>query len=108
MSITINFKITSKRNPQVYCEGYVDIHDENGEDTDWYYWTGIQYQTNIYIHHDGEKITGLTTEQNDEIDIFRNDYLEDSYWIDTRILQSEEGENKKYFREHLILTINED
>lgn len=103
----VNFKIVSNKNEKVYVEGYVTINDEESEDVDWYYWTGTQYQQSPYYHHDEEEITGLTTEQNDEIDKFKVDYMEDAFWIDTSILQSDADENRTYVRENCTLIINE-
>ena len=103
----IEFKVVSNKNKNVYIEGYVTINDEDGEDVDWYYWTGNGHQTRPFYHHDQEKITGLTQEQSDEIDEFKNNYEEDSFWIDTAILQSNEDENGTYVRENCTLIINE-
>lgn len=102
----IYFRIQSNKNENVYCNGYVTIHDEEAEDVDWYYWTGNGYQSHIFCHHDEEKITGRTTKQNAEIDEFINDYMEDALWIDTAILQSNEDENRTYVRENCTLIIN--
>ena len=104
--ININFKIVSNKNKNVYCEGYVNINDEEGEDTEWYYWTGNGYQQRPFYHHNEEEITGLTDIQNNEIDTFKIDYMNDALWIDTCILQSEEDENKKYIRENCTVIIN--
>jgi len=104
---TINFKILSNKNENVYLEGYININDEDAENVDWYYWTGSQYQSSPFYHHNEEEISGLTDKQNDEIDEFINDYMNDLLWIDTCILQSNENENRNHIRENCTLIINE-
>ena len=102
----VHFKIESNRNKKIYCEGYVTINDKNAEDVDWHYWTGDGYQSRPFYHHDEADIGTLTAEQNAEIDQFKIDYMEDALWIDTAILQSEEGENKTYVRADCTVIIN--
>lgn len=103
----VSFKIVSNKNKNVYCEGYVTINDEDAEDVDWYYWTGNGYDSRPYYHHDSEQITGLTQEQSNEIEQFKIDYAEDSLWIDTVILQSDDDENRTHIRKNCTLIINE-
>lgn len=105
----VDFKIISNKNENVYCEGYVEIPQDECEDEEieWYFWTGNNYQSQIMIHHDGASMTGLTEKQNDEIDEFKNDYLDDSLWIDMVIMQSNENENRTYVRKNCTLIINE-
>lgn len=105
-SINVDFKIVSNDN-KVSIEGYVEINDEDAEDVDWYYWTGQGYQSHPYYQHTQEDISGLTDEQNDEIDAFSNTYMEDALWINTVILQSNEDENRTYIRKNCTLIINE-
>lgn len=107
MSETVNFKIVSNKNDEVYMEGFVEIHDDLAEDVDWNYWTGNGYQTTPFYHHDAEDIKGLTVEQNRDIDTFKEDYSDDALWIDTCILQSSEDENRTYVRENCTLIIND-
>lgn len=102
----INFKILSNKY-DISVEGYVTINDEDGENVDWHYWNGNGYQSRPFYHHDGEKITGLTGEQNNEIDEFIKNYSDDSLWIDTMIVQSNENENRTFVRENCTLIINE-
>lgn len=102
----VEFKIVSNKNPDVYTEGYVTVYDEEAEDVDWYYWTGNGYQSHPYYHHDAERIIGLTDKQNEEIDQFKIDYEEDSFWIDNVIEIQSEGSKKTYVRENCTLIIN--
>ena len=106
--MTIDFKIQSNKNPSVYVEGKVDINDEDAEDTDWWYWNGTQYQPNAKIHHDDVLISGATWEQENEIEQFRSDWMDDALWLTDAILQSDEGEEETYVRESITLIINEE
>lgn len=105
---TVDFKIQSNKNPSVYVEGKVDINDEDAEDTDWWYWNGTQYQPNAKIHHDDVLISGATWEQENEIEQFRSDWMDDDLWLTDAILQSDEGEEETYVRESITLIINEE
>lgn len=107
-SFDVNFKIVSNRNKEVYIRGYVTINDEKGEDVDWYYYNASGFpDTQMFIEHEGVKITGATDEQKNEVEQLRNDYFEDAFWIDNAILQSEEDENRTYVRANCTLIINE-
>ena len=78
-SFDIYFKIVSNRNKEVYIRGYVTINDEKGEDVDWYYYNASGFpDTQMFIEHEGVKITGATDEQKNEVEQLRNDYFEDS------------------------------
>ena len=66
---TIYFKIENEN-----CEetGYVEIYENDEYMPEFYYWnynTGYQCQEKIY--HKKEEITGLTNEQIDEIEEFK-------------------------------------
>lgn len=104
---TIYFKIVSNKNENVYTEGFVNINDEEAVDVDWHYWTGNGYQYSPFYHHDQEEITGLTDQQNAEIDEFINDYRDDALWIDTCILQCSDEDDLTYIRENCTLIIND-
>ena len=103
----VDFKIISNKNDEVYIEGYVTINDEEAEDVDWYYWNGSGYNNNMIIWHDGVQISGSTFEQENEIEQFRSDLIDDNEWITDVILQSNENENYTFKRENLTLVINE-
>ena len=74
----VDFKIISNKNDEVYIEGYVTINDEEAEDVDWYYWNGSGYNNNMIIWHDGVQISGSTFEQENEIEQFRSDLIDDN------------------------------
>ena len=107
-SFDVTFKIISNRNNEVYVEGYVTINDEEAEDVDWYYYNGQGFPTTqMFIEHDGVKISGATDQQRWEVEQFRGDYGQDEYWIDNCILQSDAEENRTYVRENVTLIIND-
>ena len=108
MKQTVYFKILWNKNKNVYCEGYVDIPSDECEDEeiDWYYWTNNGYQLGMpFYWHDEEEITGMTDKQNNEINCFYNDYMEDALWIDTTIIQSNENDKNTFVREKCTLII---
>ena len=107
--IRVDFKIVSNRNSEVYVEGYVTINDAEAEDVDWYYYDAQGMATpQIFIEHDGvDGFKGATDKQQWEVEQFRADYSDDSFWIDEVILQSDDDENKTHVRENLTLIINE-
>ncbi len=105
----INFEIISNRNKEIYSIGYIEIpsNDEfQDEEVEWYFYNDTGVQSRWFTHHDGVGLSP-TEEQNNEIDQFMSDYDEDSEWIDTVIIQSEEEENKTYVRENITLIIND-
>ena len=107
---TVNFKVTWNKNPEVHFKGYIDIPAQECEDEDieWYYYDHQGFITqHKQVLHDGVGIKGATYEQGCEIDSFKNDFLEDSLWIETVIQESTENENKTYIRENCTLIINE-
>ena len=88
---TIYFKIENKN-----CEekGYVEIYDDDEYMPEFYYWnynTGYQCQEKIY--HKREEITGLTDEQINEIEEFKqlvnNTYVD---WVQEYIFMCDEDE----------------
>ena len=88
---TIYFKIENKN-----CEetGYVEIYENDEYMPEFYYWnynSGYQCQEKIY--HKNEMITGLTDEQINEIEEFKqlvnNTYVD---WILEFIFMADEGE----------------
>ena len=109
MTETVNFKIQSNRNKEVYVEGFVEIHDDLAEDVDWFYYDAQGFPTpQMFIEHDGvDGFKGATGEQVWEVEQFRGDYGQDAFWIDTCILQSTEEENRTYVRENCTLIIND-
>lgn len=96
-SFSVDFKVEWNKNPQVYFEGYVNIPGVECEDEEieWYYYDANGFASSQkFIEHEGvDWIKGATTEQKWEIEQFKNDFLEDSFWIDEWICQSDADEN---------------
>ena len=109
---TIYFKIISKKNREVYQEGYVEIPDDVEESADWFYYdqTGM-VQPRMFTNHDGIGISqiGATFEQEQEISEFlqevQYDYVD---WVNDVILNSEEDEHETYEKGNLKIIINGD
>ena len=88
---TIYFKIENEN-----CEekGYVEIYDDDEYMPEFYYWNyNSGYQCQETIHHKREEIGGLTDEQINEIEEFKqlvnNTYVD---WILEFIFMADEGE----------------
>ena len=108
---SIDFKVLWNKNPQVYFEGYVNIPADECEDEDieWYYYDANGFTTSQkFIEHEGvDGFKGATEEQKWEIEQFKNDFLEDSFWIDECICQMNANDNYTFVREKCTLIINE-
>ena len=106
---TIYFKIISKKNREVYQEGYVEIPDDVEESADWFYYnqTGMT-QSRPFTHHDGVRIHQSFSQEN-EIDRFI-ELVEYEYvdWVNDVILNSEEDEHETYEKGNLKIIINGD
>ena len=65
---TIYFKIENEN-----CEekGYVEIYDDDEYMPEFYYWNNTGYQCQEFVEHKREEITGLTHEQINEIEQFK-------------------------------------
>ena len=108
----INFKIISKKNREVYQEGYVEIPDDVEDPSEWFYYnqTGM-VQPRMFTHHDGIGISqiGATFEQEQEISEFLQevecDYVD---WVEDVILNSEEDETGTFEKGNLKIIINGD
>ena len=109
MSICIEFKLQSVKNPQVSIEGQVEIFDSLGVDTMWEYYDAShgEYTKELCVNHDGEAITGLTREQEYEIMAFRDNYESNSDFIDDYILQANEDENSTIERCDMLIIIGD-
>ena len=106
---TINFKITSKKNKEVYQEGYVEIPDDIEESEDWFYYNQSgMVQPRPFTHHDGVRIHQSFGQEN-EIDRFielvHYEYVD---WVNDVILNSEEDEHETYEKGNLKIIINGD
>ena len=65
----IYFKIGNKNCIE---QGYVEIYDDDDYMPDWYYWkNGQGYVQQEIVEHKREEITGLTYEQIDQIEEFK-------------------------------------
>ena len=66
----IYFKIENKNCIE---QGYVEIYDDDDYMPDWYYWkSGQGYVQQEIVEHKREEITGLTDEQYNDIEEFKN------------------------------------
>ena len=87
---TIYFKIENEN-----CEetGYVEIYENDEYMPEFYYWNNTGYQCQEKIYHKREEISGLTEEQINEIEEFKqlvnNTYVD---WVLDFIFMAEEGE----------------
>ena len=63
----IYFKIENKNCTE---QGYVEIYDDDYM-PDWYYWNGQGYVQQEMVEHKREEIGGLTEEQIEEIEDFK-------------------------------------
>ena len=70
---TIYFKIISKKNREVYQEGYVEIPYDVEEQEEWFYYNQSgMVQPRMFTHHDGIGIKqiGATFDKEQEISKF--------------------------------------
>ena len=66
----IYFKIENKNCIE---QGYVEIYDDDDYMPDWYYWkNGQGYVQQEIVEHKREELTGLTDEQYNDIEEFKN------------------------------------
>ena len=104
---TIYFRIISKKNNEVYQEGYVEIPDDVEESADWFYYdqTGMA-QSRSFTRHDGVRIHPSFSQEN-EIDRFI-ELVEYEYvdWVNDVILNSEEDKYELCMLGDLIIEIN--
>ena len=87
----IYFKIENKNCIE---QGYVEIYDGDFYMPDWYYWkSGQGYVQQEIVEHKREEITGLTDEQINEIEEFK-ELVNNSYvdWLREYIFMADEDE----------------
>ena len=87
----IYFKI---ENQNCIEKGYVEIYDDDFYMPDWYYWkSGQGYVQQEIVEHKREEITGLTDNQYNDIEEFKN-LVNNKYvdWVQEYIFMSEEDE----------------
>ena len=87
----VYFKIENKNCME---KGYVEIYDDDFYMPDWYYWkNGQGYVQQEFVEHKREKIGGLTEEQINEIEEFKqlvnNNYVD---WVREYIFMADEDE----------------
>ena len=87
----VYFKI---ENENCMEKGYVEIYDDDFYMPDWYYWkSGQGYVQQEFVEHKREKIGGLTEEQINEIEEFKqlvnNNYVD---WVREYIFMADEDE----------------
>ena len=87
----VYFKIENKNCIE---QGYVEIYDDDFYMPDWYYWkSGQGYVQQEFVEHKREEIGGLTDEQINEIEEFKQ--LVNNTYVDKVlgfILMADEGE----------------
>ena len=107
---TIDFKIISNENDNIYQHGYVEVPDDVEELPDWFYYNqeGLT-QPRVFTHHDEIGLTqiGATAEQEAELESFWRALDDELDFIDDAILTADEDENRTYVRENLTIIINE-
>ena len=87
----IYFKIENKNCTE---QGYVEIYNDDDYMPDWYYWkNGQGYVQQEIVEHKREEITGLTDEQYNDIEEFKN-LVNNKYvdWVQEYIFMCDEGE----------------
>ena len=86
----IYFKIENKNCEETGC---VEIYNDDFYMPEFYYWNNTGYQSQEKIYHKNEMITGLTEEQINEIEEFKqlvnNTYVD---WILEFIFMADEDE----------------
>ena len=104
---TIYFKIENEN-----CEetGYVEIYEDDEYMPEFYYWNGSSgYQCQETIYHKKEEIGGLTDEQINEIEEFKqlvnNTYVD---WIQEYIFMCDEDEKDFLQIGELKITVGEE
>ena len=87
---TIYFKIENKNCEQ---KGYVEIYEDDEYMPEFYYWNNTGYQCQEFVEHKQEEINGLTHEQINEIEEFKQ--LVNNTYVDKVldfIFMADEGE----------------
>ena len=108
---TINFKIISNKNENIYQYGYVEVPEDVEEMPEWFYYDQNGFAIpRVFTHHDEIGLTqiGATDEQASDVDEFnRIIFADDIDFINDSILNAEEYENRTYVRKDVTLIINE-
>ena len=103
----IYFKIENKNCIE---QGYVEIYNDDDYMPDWYYWkNGQGYVQQEIVEHKREEITGLTDEQYNDIEEFKN-LVNNKYvdWVQEYIFMSDEDEKDFLQIGELKITVGEE
>ena len=103
----IYFKIENKNCTE---QGYVEIYNDDFYMPDWYYWkNGQGYVQQEIVEHKREEITGLTDEQYNDIEEFKN-LVNNKYvdWVQEYIFMSDEDEKDFLQIGELKITVGEE
>ena len=108
---TINFKIISNKNENIYQEGYVEVPEDVEEMPEWFYYDQNGFAIpRVFTHHDEIGLTqiGATDEQASDVDEFNRIIFADEIdFINDAILNAEEDENRTYVRKDITIIVNE-
>lgn len=106
---TINFKIILNENPQVYQHGFVEVPEDVEESAEWTYLKGNGVESfGFFVCHDGIEITGITHEQENEVERFRElVQFQECDYIDEVILTADEDENETYIHNGITVIVGE-
>jgi len=107
---TINFKIISNKNENIYQYGYVEVPEDVEEMPEWFYYDQNGFAIpRVFTHHDEIGLTqiGATSEQEAELEAFWKALDDEVDFIEDAILTADEDENRTYVRENITLIINE-
>lgn len=86
MTVTTDFKISYKKNQNIYMDGYVKRYDKDGEDVEYFYYDNNNNIANrIFIHDD----TDIESQNDNDIENFRIKYTQECEWIGDIILQTD-------------------
>ena len=103
----IYFKIENKNCTE---QGYVEIYNDDFYMPDWYYWkNGQGYVQQEIVEHKREELTGLTDEQYNDIEEFKN-LVNNKYvdWVQEYIFMSDEDEKDFLQIGELKITVGEE
>ena len=107
---TINFKIISNKNENIYQEGYVEVPEDVEEMPEWFYYDQNGFAIpRVFTHHDEIGLTkiGATDEQASDIEEFNRVIMDEIDFINDAILNAEEDENRTYVRNNITIIVND-
>lgn len=107
---TINFKIISNKNENIYQYGYVEVPEDVEEMPEWFYYDQNGFAIpRAFTHHDEIGLTQIsaTDEQESDIEEFNRIIMDEIDFINDAILNAEEDENKKYVHNDITIIVND-